>query len=75
MHARKIRIKGSGTPIYQLKYKKAYKDGIYFNPSRKILYFRSGITGVFAKVDVAGPGECVMDITGSVFEIERWSSD
>ncbi len=50
MHAKKIKIKGSSVPIYQLKYKNNYKDGIYFNPGRKILYFRSGRIGVFAKV-------------------------
>ncbi len=50
MHAKKIRIKGSFFPIFQLKYMNRYKDGVFLNLERKILYFRSGRKGIFASV-------------------------
>jgi len=52
MHAKRFKIKGSSAPIVRLKYKKSYKDGIYLNIDRKILYFRTGETGVFAPVEI-----------------------
>ena len=51
MHAKKIKIKGSSLPIFQLKYMNRYKDGVYFNSERRILYFRNKRKGVFASVD------------------------
>ncbi len=51
MHVKKIKIKGSSLPIFQLKYMNRYKDGVYFNSERRILYFRSKRKGVFAYVD------------------------
>jgi len=50
MHAKKIKVKGSPFPIIELKYMKRYKDGLYLNFSRKILFFRSGKKGIFSTI-------------------------